>query len=71
MAQLNHLLRTEPALANTRLIALSGYADEQARRKCLAAGYDDHIAKPPDLAELESVLARIEPLDRTSPGSAA
>jgi PAS domain S-box-containing protein len=67
---LGRTLRAEPALANTRLIALSGYADEQARRKCMAAGYDDHIAKPPNLAELESVLARIEPLNRTSPGSA-
>jgi CheY-like chemotaxis protein len=52
-------LRDDPALAGTRLIALSGYADEAARRRCIEAGFHDHIAKPPDLAELEATLVRI------------
>ncbi|WP_143762871.1 hybrid sensor histidine kinase/response regulator [Ramlibacter tataouinensis] len=49
-------LRQEPALAGTRLIALSGYADEQARRRCREAGYDTHLPKPPDLAALDRAI---------------
>ena len=56
---LGRALRADPTLAGTHRIALSGYADEAARRRCLEAGFHAHIAKPPDLAELETVLAGI------------
>jgi two-component system CheB/CheR fusion protein len=39
-----------------RIIALSGYGQEEDRRKSRAAGFDDHLVKPVDIAKLESVL---------------
>jgi len=41
----------------TQLIAVSGYAQADDVRKALEAGFDQHVAKPPDLAELERLLA--------------
>jgi signal transduction histidine kinase/CheY-like chemotaxis protein len=38
------------------LIALSGYAGEEDRRRALAAGFDAHLAKPVDLDELKKIL---------------
>jgi two-component system, sensor histidine kinase len=40
------------------LIALSGYGQPADREAAEAAGFDRHIVKPPDLVELESLLAR-------------
>jgi PAS domain S-box-containing protein len=52
-------LRADPALGGVHLIALSGYADEDARRRSREAGFDEHLAKPPDIAALERALARL------------
>lgn len=38
------------------IIALSGYGQEEDRRKSRAAGCDDHLVKPVDIAKLESLL---------------
>jgi DNA-binding response OmpR family regulator len=35
-------------MARARLIAVTGYGQEEDRRKALKAGFDDHIAKPAD-----------------------
>ncbi len=40
------------------LIALSGYGQPADREAAQAAGFDKHIVKPPDLVELENLLAR-------------
>lgn len=50
-------LRADPALRGVYLIALSGYASEDARRRSREAGFDLHLAKPPDIAKLERTLA--------------
>jgi CheY-like chemotaxis protein len=47
----------------TPVIALTGAALPGDREKCLAAGMDDHVAKPIQLAELERVLDRWVPAD--------
>lgn len=52
-------LRAEPALRGVYLIALSGYADEAARRRSQDAGFDLHLAKPPDISLLERTLTDI------------
>ena len=52
-------LREDPALQGLYLIALSGYADANARRRCTEAGFDAHLAKPPDIGALEQVLAAV------------
>ncbi|MDI1478314.1 PAS domain S-box protein [Polyangium sp. y55x31] len=50
-------LRAEPTFAGIALIALSGYADEEARHRSREAGFDTHLAKPPDIAKLEQALS--------------
>ena len=40
------------------LIALSGYGQPADREAADAAGFDQYIVKPPDLVQLESLLAR-------------
>ena len=52
-----HALRAEPSLRGVYLIALSGYASEDARRRSREAGFDMHLAKPPDISRLEKILA--------------
>ena len=42
--------------SSTLLVALTGFGEERDRQKSLAAGFDDHLAKPVSIAELESLL---------------
>ncbi len=50
-------MREDPGLRGARLIALSGYALPEDVRKALAAGFDEHLAKPPRLEQVEAVIA--------------
>jgi PAS domain S-box-containing protein len=50
-------LRENPATATTRLIALTGYGQDEDRRRAREAGFDEHLTKPADPAALESLLA--------------
>ena len=58
-------LRATPGLENVRAIALTGYAREEDREMALAAGYDAHIAKPP---QMEQLLDLVKKLAGYSPG---
>lgn len=49
--------RRDDRLRATRLIALSGYAQDDDRERARAAGFDAHVAKPPDVEELLKLLA--------------
>jgi PAS domain S-box-containing protein len=40
-----------------RIVALSGYAQDDDLRRAVEAGFDAHIAKPADPAEIEKLLA--------------
>jgi signal transduction histidine kinase/DNA-binding response OmpR family regulator len=51
--------RGDPALASARLIALTGYGQEEDQRRSREAGFDLHLTKPVDFAELQRVLARL------------
>ena len=51
-------LRREDALRSIRLIALSGYAQPEDRRRASEAGFDVHLAKPPAPDELLRVIAK-------------
>ena len=44
--------------AQLSLIALTGYAGADIRDACLAAGFDAHLVKPGDIAELERLLGQ-------------
>jgi CheY-like chemotaxis protein len=49
-------LRRDPATAATRLIAVSGYGQDEDRRRSLEAGFDRHLIKPVDLVELQRLI---------------
>jgi CheY-like chemotaxis protein len=49
-------LRRDPSTANARLIALSGYGLEEDLRRSVEAGFNLHLTKPVDFAELERLL---------------
>jgi PAS domain S-box-containing protein len=40
-----------------QLVAVSGYAQPEDVRRAIEAGFDAHVAKPPDPAEIERLLA--------------
>jgi CheY-like chemotaxis protein/two-component sensor histidine kinase len=50
-------LRSMPSQANTLLIALTGWGQDQDRRHSRAAGFDHHVVKPPDLPRLIQLIA--------------
>jgi CheY-like chemotaxis protein len=52
-------LRADPELGRVSLVALSGYARPADVAKAKEAGFDMHLAKPPDIA---SVLEQVETL---------
>jgi signal transduction histidine kinase/ActR/RegA family two-component response regulator len=49
-------LRQDPATASVRLLALSGYGQEEDQRRSRHAGFDCHLTKPVDFAKLEGLL---------------
>jgi PAS domain S-box-containing protein len=49
--------RANGQFEQTFLVALSGYVLAEDRRHSAEAGFDRHLAKPPDLDQLEQVLA--------------
>ncbi|MEK7469005.1 MAG: PAS domain S-box protein [Planctomycetota bacterium] len=49
-------LRLDPAMKNTRLVALTGYGTSDDVLLAREAGFDAHLLKPVDLAEVEKFL---------------
>jgi PAS domain S-box-containing protein len=49
-------LRTEYGLADTCLIAISGYGVDEDRRRSREAGFDHHLVKPVDIDALRGLL---------------
>jgi PAS domain S-box-containing protein len=49
--------RGDAALRAAHLIALSGYARPEDQRRSAEAGFDHHVAKPPDLQRLGRLIA--------------
>ncbi len=50
-------IRADPGLRDTTLVALTGYAAPDDVAKARVAGFDHHIAKPPNLERIEQILA--------------
>jgi CheY-like chemotaxis protein len=50
-------LRLNPTTARVRLLALTGYGAEEDRRRSSEAGFDAHLVKPADPAEICKLLA--------------
>jgi PAS domain S-box-containing protein len=51
-------LRAEPGFKGALLVALTGYGQDEDRRRSQAAGFDLHLVKPVDLATLQDALSR-------------
>ena len=52
-------LRQMEQLGDTRVIGMSGYAQESDRAASKAAGFDAHLAKPADLADVYRVMEEL------------
>jgi DNA-binding response OmpR family regulator len=57
------LIREQPWGANMILIAVTGWGQEEDRRRSREAGFDGHLVKPVDLDELTRLLDEVA-LDR-------
>jgi CheY-like chemotaxis protein len=60
-------MRRERWCEHTMLVAVTGWGQEEDKRRAREAGFDRHIVKPADRDALEAILA--EPI-RSPPGSA-
>jgi DNA-binding response OmpR family regulator len=40
------------------LVAVSGFGQPEDKRRALESGFDEHITKPADVKDIESVLRR-------------
>jgi CheY-like chemotaxis protein len=56
--ELAERVSTDPELASTFLVALTGYGQPEDRRQAREAGFSAHLVKPVNLEELMRVLAR-------------
>ncbi|MET0388782.1 MAG: ATP-binding protein [Polyangiales bacterium] len=64
--------RADDRLRSSFMIALSGYALPEDRRRSLEAGFDKHVSKPPSMKDLHQVIAAAplrERSDRSATGS--
>jgi signal transduction histidine kinase/ActR/RegA family two-component response regulator len=53
-------LRTDPATAGLVIVALTGWGNDDDRRRTHEAGFDHHLTKPVDREQLEQLLGEIE-----------
>lgn len=49
-------IRADPGLASIRLVALTGYGQESDRTRARDAGFDDHLLKPVNFAQLAALF---------------
>jgi len=62
-------LRADPATSGAVLVALTGWGNEDDKRKSREAGFDAHLTKPVDGAAIEDVLDRLLSGGETRPSS--
>jgi len=58
--ELARRLRQQPGLENVRLAALTGWGQQEDRRRTAEAGFDHHLVKPVEPKALELLLADLE-----------
>ena len=54
-------LRAEPGLAGLVLVALTGWGQEEDRKRTRSSGFDHHLTKPVDVDRLMDILGKIRP----------
>jgi len=57
---LAHRVRQHPTLHGAKLIALSAFSSEEHHQRIREAGFDYHLVKPADPAQLEGILKMLE-----------
>jgi PAS domain S-box-containing protein len=60
-------IRQQPGGKNIILIAVTGYGQEEDRRRSIEAGFDYHLVKPLNFAELKNKLSEIPSAPRKPP----
>ncbi len=54
-------LRAEPGLAGLVLVALTGWGQEEDRKRTRSSGFDHHLTKPVDVDRLMDILGKTRP----------
>jgi two-component system, cell cycle response regulator DivK len=54
-------LRADPRTADIRVVAVTAFAMQRDRERCLEAGFDDYLEKPIDVRELPRRVAALMP----------
>jgi CheY-like chemotaxis protein len=62
-------IRQHPWGNNMVLIALTGWGQDEDRRRSREAGFDAHLVKPVDHRSLENILVECSSADRTNSGN--
>jgi CheY-like chemotaxis protein len=52
-------LRKLPAGREVMLVALTGWGEEETRRRAREVGFDRHLTKPADIRDLETLLVEV------------
>jgi CheY-like chemotaxis protein len=53
-------VREKPSFGRVTLIALTGWGQQDDRRRTHEAGFDHHLVKPADIATLQSLLISLD-----------
>ncbi len=61
-------LRQRHDLPDLVIVAVTGWAQEDYRRRSRETGFDRHLVKPVTAQELKAVLAELEPKSPDHPG---
>jgi CheY-like chemotaxis protein len=64
-------LRAHPGTARARLIAITAYGSDEARRRSREVGFERHFVKPVDPSDLLDLLANLRPHADGAAGSPA
>lgn len=54
------LLREQPWGKSAKIVALTGWGQEDDKRRSLDAGFDGHLVKPVELSAVESLLDELK-----------
>jgi CheY-like chemotaxis protein len=57
--QVTRALRQIPQFAHAYIVAVTGYGQEEDRRRAKEAGFDFHVTKPLDLAQVADLMNRM------------
>jgi CheY-like chemotaxis protein len=60
--------RRAPQLRGAFLVAITGYGQDEDQRQALEAGFDVHLTKPVPFEQIEQLMAKAPPTQRSASG---